>query len=52
MSHTPRVLGRCGARELTLEEVDRVSGNATNCTFQQTHIGHIIDDLVDDCINF
>jgi hypothetical protein len=52
MEHNARVLGRAGARELTTEEVDRVSGNATNCTFQQTHVGHTIDDLVDDCIVF
>ena len=45
-----RVLSRVSARELTPEEVDRISGRAgTACTFQQTHIGHIIDDLVDDC---
>lgn len=52
MEHNHRVLGRTGARELTTEEVDRVSGNSTNCTFQQTHIGNTIDDLVDDCILF
>ncbi len=46
-----RVLGRAGARELTREEVDRVSGSSTNCTFQQTHVGNTIDDLVDDCFN-
>lgn len=46
-----RVLGRAGAREMTKEEVDRVSGSSTNCTFQQTHVGHSIDDLVDDCFN-
>ena len=46
-----RVLGRAGARELTKAEVDRVSGSSTNCTFQQTHIGNAIDDLVDDCFN-
>ncbi len=46
-----RVLGRDGARELTKAEVDRVSGSSTNCTFQQTHVGNTIDDLVDDCFN-
>jgi hypothetical protein len=44
-----RVLGRVGARDLTMEEVDRVHGNSTNCTFQSTHFGGKIDDLVDDC---
>jgi len=49
---TSRVLGRIGARELTPEEIEKVSGRAgTNCTFQVTHIRHIIDDLVDDCFN-
>jgi hypothetical protein len=42
-----RVLGRVGARELTLEETARVSAGA--CTFVTTHIGNIIDDLVDNC---
>ena len=45
-----RVLSRTGARELTAEEVENVSGSqSTNCTFQQTHRGGIIDYLVDDC---
>jgi hypothetical protein len=49
---TSRVLGRLGARELTEEEIQRVSGRSgTNCTFQVTHIRNIIDDLVDDCFN-
>lgn len=45
-----RVLGRTRARELTAEEIQRISGSAgTNCTFQVTHVRNIIDDLVDDC---
>jgi hypothetical protein len=46
-----RVLGRVGARELTPEEMEAVTGSAaTACTFQQTHPKpNIIDDLVDDC---
>ncbi|MBZ5522887.1 MAG: hypothetical protein LAP21_11675 [Acidobacteriia bacterium] len=44
-----RVLGRTGARELTLEETARVSGGDSACTFVTTHVGHIIDDLVDGC---
>jgi hypothetical protein len=45
-----RVLNRVGARALTPEEIERVKGSqATACTFRTTHIGNIIDDLVDDC---
>lgn len=52
-SHTKRVLSRTGARVLTQEEIDNVygsQGTGPACTFQQTHVGHAIDDLVDDCI--
>lgn len=44
-----RVLNRTGARVLTQQEVESVSGRSTNCTFQVTHVGGVIDDLVDDC---
>lgn len=43
-----RVLGRTGARELTLAEATRVTGGDA-CTFVTTHVGHAIDDLVDGC---
>jgi len=46
---TNRVLGRVCARELTPAEIERITASATNCTFRTTHIGNIIDDLVDDC---
>lgn len=46
---TNRVLGRVRARELKPEEIERITASATNCTFRTTHIGNIIDDLVDDC---
>lgn len=47
---TNRVLGRVRARDLTPEEIQRITASATNCTFRTTHIRNIIDDLVDDCL--
>ena len=45
-----RVLNRRGARALTPDEIELIkSGAGSNCTFVTTHIGHIIDDEVDDC---
>jgi hypothetical protein len=48
--HDHRVLGRTGARELTLEETARIAGGTTPCTSITTHVGHAIDDLVDGCL--
>ena len=46
-SNSPRVLNRAGARELSAEETEKVSGA---CTFRTTFIrGAAVDTLVDDC---
>ena len=44
-----RVLSRTGARELTVEEIARVSGGDTECTFRTTFLhGVAVDTQIDN----
>jgi hypothetical protein len=42
-----RVLGRVGARELTMEEVEKINGGAFTQTLRITHVGNRFDTVPD-----